>query len=309
MMDRAPHDMRPAGGPSLLRNPDRRRGDPFEREPSRVRDSAFGHPSLAAVTFFAIAMAVLVVLGVASEARSARTTHAFRRALEVPRELRALVAVTAEVGRRFEEIREGRFPSRPVAWLGRSASRLESGGVCGDAAVALGAVFDQAGQPFRILQLNVGPTGAAHVVVEAVDSDGRWILLDPLMSRAISDRRTGRPLTLDEARGLGAEAQVALPPEYVDGAFSLFAPFRRTNWSRLGPLARPLEWLVGRPRFDEISLRAILIEPGGEMAMLAGIGLAALAFEVARRRRLGALSGGAGRGENPRESPPAGGAA
>lgn len=250
----------------------------------------------AAAVWLSAVLGALVVIGVASEIVAARTTRPFRSEAGFRGRVVDLVAATRGVGRRFEEIRTGGYPRRRITWLARSASRLEAGGICGDAAVALGAVFDQAGQPFRILQLNVGPTGAAHVVVEARAADGRWILLDPLMSRAIADRRSGQPLTLEEARRLAGEDRAALDPEYVDGAFSLLAPSRRTNWSRLGPLRAVLEPFGGRRRFEETSLRALLIEPGGEIATLAGLGLVVLAALRMSSRSRGLPPAGGPRG-------------
>jgi hypothetical protein len=137
---------------------------------------------------------------------------------------------------------------------------------CGHAAMAFGAAARSLGWDFRILQLNVGPEGARHVIVEVQEPDGRWVLYDPLFSGAPREKGDARARTLDELRALSPE-QLSVPdPRYLT-EWSLAGPARRTSWGHLEILSPVLP----------VSVRAWWMQHAFQLLL----GTAALALSVA----------------------------
>lgn len=195
--------------------------------------------------------------------------------------------LTRRVADRFRSIDAHGPLGNAAPWpLRTEADYLLSGGDCGGASGALAALFVSQGRRFRILQANVGPQGAGHIMVETPDDSGRWVLLDPLAGHGFPSPRDGRLLGIDEIRELPAGERDWLTPQYVDGDLSLFSPYRRTNWARLGPFADVIRALKGDDWMRETSLRAAIIRSDrwltiGAVAALLIIGIVSL---FARRR-------------------------
>lgn len=177
------------------------------------------------------------------------------------------------VAARFRDIEEYGAVGEAAPWLLRSeAEHLLTGGDCGRAAVALGAVFVSRGRPFRILQANVGELGAGHIMFETPDDAGRWVLLDPIEGRGFQSPIDGRFLGIDEIRALPLHMRDWLPEEYRDGELSLFSPYRRTNWTRLGVLASVVRATAGDGWMQETSMRVVILK--SDHLLLAGGSLA-----------------------------------
>ena len=169
--------------------------------------------------------------------------------------------ITRRVAERFHHI-EAHGPAGEVGpWALRSdADYLLTGGDCGRAAGALGAVFVSRGRPFRVIQVNLGSNGAGHIMFETPDDAGRWILLDPIVGRGFARPQEGRLLGIDEIRALPVGERQWLAAEYRDGADSLFAPYQRTNWTRLGPFAGVVRWAAGEAWTRRTSLRVEMLK-------------------------------------------------
>ena len=174
------------------------------------------------------------------------------------------------------------------AWwpLRTDADELLTGGDCGHAAAALGAVFVSRGRPFRILQANVGVNGASHIMFETPDDAGHWVLLDPLHGHGFQRPSDGRFLAIDEIRALPPQNREWLAEEYRTGDLSLFAPYRRTNWVRLGPLADMVRAVKGESWMRETSVRVVVLRADRGITQGAAllIGLLVLADVVTTRR-------------------------
>lgn len=186
---------------------------------------------------------------------------------------------TRRVAARFRDIDERGSVGTPAPWpLRTEADNLLTGGDCGSAAGALGAAFVSRGRPFRIIQVNVGPEGAGHIMVETPDDDGRWVLLDAVEGRGFPDPRDGRLLGIDEIRAFPVDRHGWLSEEYLGGGeYSLLAPFRRTNWNRLGPFAGAVAAVRGEQWMTETSLRSEILasdRPLTEAAVVAMLLLA-----------------------------------
>ena len=187
--------------------------------------------------------------------------------------------VTRRVAARFHHIEEHGPSGEAAPWpLGSDADYLLSGGDCGKAAGALGAVFASRGRPFRVIQVNLGKGGAGHIMFETPDDDGRWVLLDPIVGSGFPLPQDGRLMGIDEIRALPVGQREWLAAEYRDGADSLFAPYRRTNWNRLGPFAGMVRWGAGETWTTQTSLRAVILrsdfwftESAAVAALLLGI--------------------------------------
>src|SRR5262245_43914888 len=168
--------------------------------------------------------------------------------------------LTRRVSARFHDIEEHGPVGEVSSWLLRSdADYLLVGGDCGRAAAALGAVFVARGRPFRLLQANLQSNGARHILFETPDDDGRWVLLDPLYGHGFSKPGESRLLGMDEIRALPREERGWLEDQYRSGDLSLFTPYRRTNWARLGPIAAVLRVVEGDAWMQETSLRVFAL--------------------------------------------------
>ncbi len=230
-------------------------------------------------------LAVIVVAGLAREWRLRELARPLVAGLHgaAPGEVAPLLA--ARVAERFAQVKhEGPIG---VPWPGplqTSGAPLLVGGACGDAAIAMGAVLDTLGIPFRILHVNVQDYGASHIMLEVLSQDGRWLLADPLDGTMMHHPVTGRIATLEELRSLRPEDAALVDPRYRAGRdWSLFALNMRTNWTGLGPVGAAARLVLPRSTLEGFSLRAALIEPGYEVAALAAMLLCASALR--RRRR------------------------
>ena len=124
---------------------------------------------------------------------------------------------------------------------------------------------------------------------ETPDEAGRWVLLDPLEGRAFPRPQDGRLLGIDEIRALPPDERAWLPEEYRGGAESLFGPYRRTNWARLGPLAGVVRWVAGDEWTRETSLRVVMLKSDHWLTEGAGVAtllLAVVGFFTSRRSAL-----------------------
>jgi hypothetical protein len=229
---------------------------------------------------------VLIVVGVTRERRAANLTRSFLDGLAGDGSDAEIVEVNRRVAERMKVVHERGAIARPAKFpLHTWADHLLEGGEsCGLASAGLASILDQAGHQFRIIQINVDPVeGARHIMVEARTVEGRWVLLDPLFGVALTHPTTGRLMSIEEARALSPAEFAKLPIDYRE-RWSLQAPYRRTNWKRFGPLRSVLAVFLNEEHLAGISVRAWTVEPGGEMAMLAGVALV-LSFVMARVRR------------------------
>ena len=122
------------------------------------------------------------------------------------------------------------------------------------------------------------PDGAEQArMVGTQDDYHRWVLIDPLGGHGFPRPLDGRHLGIEEIRALPIEARYWLADAYRTGDWSLFMPYRRTNWSRLGPLEDVLGVVFGESRMDEVSLRASMIEAEHRLLEIALAAMALLA--------------------------------
>lgn len=192
---------------------------------------------------------------------------------------------TRRVAARFRDIEERGPVGTPPPWpLRTEADNLLTGGDCGSAAGALGAAFVSRGRPFRIIQVNVGPEGAGHIMVETPDDDGRWVLLDAVEGRGFPDPRDGRLLGIDEIRAFPVDQRGWLAEEYL-GEYSLFTPYRRTNWNRLGPIAGAVAAVGGEQWMTETSLRSEILASDGPLTVAAVVAMLLLATAKGHQSR------------------------
>ena len=199
--------------------------------------------------------------------------------------------LTRRVAARFKYIEEHGALGTPAPWpLRTEADHLLTGGDCGAAAAALGTVFVSRGRPFRILQANVGAGGAGHIMFETPDDSGRWVLLDPIEGHGFPRPSDGRLLGIEEIRALPESERTWLPEPYRDGEYSLYAPYRRTNWARLGVMANLVRTVEGDAWMNETSVRVAVLEADRNLTAVALFALAMIAvIAVAPRLRRGAL--------------------
>jgi hypothetical protein len=237
-------------------------------------------------------LVVAVMLGGARVYRESVLSAPINEGISSEVRLDNALELARRVAARFRYIEDHGPVGDVSAWLLRSdADYLLTGGDCGRAAAALGAVFVSRGRPFRVLQANLGPNGAGHIMFETPDDAGRWVLLDPLEGRGFPSPRDGRLLGIDEIRALPLHERGWLAEEYRSGDLSLFAPYRRTNWARLGPLAGVLRAVEGDAWMRETSLRVVMLRAdrglteGAVLALL----LLAIAGVLTRRPSAGDL--------------------
>jgi hypothetical protein len=96
---------------------------------------------------------------------------------------------------------------------------------------------------------------------ETPDDAGRWVLLDPLQGGGFPRPKDGRLLGIDEIRALPLHERDWLAEDYrVGGNLSLFSPYRRTNWARLGPLASVIRAVEGDEWMQQTSLRVVMLK-------------------------------------------------
>jgi hypothetical protein len=231
-------------------------------------------------------LVVAVMLGSARLYRESVLSAPINEGISNDIRLDNALELARRVAARFRYIEEHGPVGEVSPWLLRSdADYLLTGGDCGRAAAALGAVFVSRGRPFRVLQANVGPNGAGHIMFETPDDAGRWVLLDPLQGRGFPSPSAGRLLGIDEIRALPVHERDWLAEEYRNGDLSLFAPYRRTNWARLGPLAGVLRAVEGDAWMRETSLRAVVLRADRGLTGAATFVLLLLAIAgiVARR--------------------------
>jgi len=224
-------------------------------------------------------MAILAVLALVAAGGVAREMRA--RALlqpvllELPTRSRVEIyqALAKRVAETVVDINEHGPRGYSWPWVMRSsAAALVVGGACGDAALAMGGALDQLDLQFRILLVNVQGWGATHVMIEARDEDGSWLLVDPLGGFLLRHPVTGSPLTLAGARALPSEVASQLPERFRPGhEWTLFARNERTIWENYGPPGRALESALPSGVRETLSLRALLIEPGYEVALLCAV--------------------------------------
>lgn len=239
-----------------------------------------------------ILFAALIVIGLFREWRLTSLTAHLRAGLSSVGDEATFAEATARVYRHFMTFRNPK-PDDPVGTalpfpLGTEADNILTGGgcSCGETSGALGIVFRQMGQDFRIIQINVVNGGPSHIMVEAKASSGRWALLDPTTGMVFRHPGDGHLMSIEEVQALDESARATLP-EYYRTEWSLFGPYRRTNWERI-PWLRTLVKLFVRneEKFKQISLRAMLIEPGAGLVWFGAGGLALVAFlRFGRMRR------------------------
>jgi hypothetical protein len=210
-----------------------------------------------------VVMAVLVLgagLGAARLHRASVLSEPINDGISSEIRLDNALELTRRVAARFRYIEEHGPLGAAAGWPLRSdAEYLLTGGDCGNAAAALGMVFVSRGRPFRVLQANIGAHGAGHIMFETPDDAGRWVLLDPIEGRGFPSPKDGRLLGIEEIRALPLYERDWLPEEYRAGDLSLFAPYRRTNWAKLGPLAAVLRAVGGDGWMQETSLRVVIL--------------------------------------------------
>jgi hypothetical protein len=265
----------------------------------------------------AVALGLLLstaVVGWTREWRLDRLTADIVSSLGPSQELDTVTGAAKAVQRRFAELAQhgasGSGGSPGVHWLFRTAADgLLTGGDCGVAARALASVFDSIGQPFRVVRANLGPWGASHVLTEALLSDGRWVLLEPLVDSSFMSP-DGRWLTIEEIRALPVADRGWLDARYrEDGEWSLYAPFDRCPLALLCRIAGDTSF--GSSQWVAVlRIKARLIEPGGELATVA-VAILALwglcGLRVWRRRRSSGPSMDSAPTPQASGSPPAGG--
>ena len=205
---------------------------------------------------------VAVGLNVSRLHRASLLTAPINEGISSELRLDNALELTRRVAARFRDIEEHGPIGEVPAWPLRSdADYLLTGGDCGNAAAALGAVFVARGYPFRVLQANIGVHGAGHVMLETPDDAGRWVLLDPIQGRGFPRPNDGRLLGIDEIRALPLRERDWLPQDYrTNGDLSLFSPYRRTNWARLGPLAGVIRAVEGDEWMQQTSLRVVMLK-------------------------------------------------
>jgi len=222
-------------------------------------------------------LAALAALGVAREYRASGLVAPISEGIPDDRRLAYALEIAARVADRFRFIEDHGPLGEPAAWpLRTDADKLLTGGDCGQAAGALGAVFISRGRPFRIIQINVGQEGAGHIMLETKDDEQRWVLIDPLDGHGFPGPEDGRYLGIDEIRAFPVEQRGWLAEEYRSGQESLFGPYRRTNWARLGPLADFVRTLQGDEWMDATSLRAAMLVADRSLAEIAALLVALL---------------------------------
>jgi hypothetical protein len=224
-------------------------------------------------------LVIAIVLGAVRLHRASLLTASINQGIS--REIRFdnALEVARRVATRFRYIEEHGAMGGVAAWpLHTDADYLLTGGDCGKLAGALGAVFVSRGRPFRIIQINVGAEGASHIMFETPDDLGRWVLLDPHDARGFPSPDTGRLLGIEEIRALPADQRQWLAEEYRNGGHdSLFGPYRRTNWARLGPLAEAVHWAAGDEWTRHTSLRVAVLRSDHWLTGVEGVAVALLA--------------------------------
>jgi hypothetical protein len=239
--------------------------------------------------YWAVMAGLLLVvgLGAARVQRATSLTASINEGVSAEIRLDNALELARRVGERFRHVDEHGPFGYAAAWPLRSdADYLLTGGNCGQAAGALGAVFASRGRPFRVIQVNVGPQGAGHIMFETPDDAGQWVLIDPFEGHGFRSPVDGRYLGIDEIRVLPEAERGWLPEEYRTGDSSLFTPYRRTNWARVGPLAGALRRIKGEQWMHDTSLRAMVLKADRIALEAAVVALVMLAIAglVARRR-------------------------
>lgn len=225
-------------------------------------------------------LAVVVALGVVREYRASVLAASIDPGIPAEFRFAKTLEVTRRVAARFRFMDEHGPVGQVAPWpLRTDADNLLTTGDCGRAAGALAAVLLSRGQSFRIVQVNLDADGANHVMVEVRDDARRWVLVDPSEGRGFARPQDGRFLGIDEIRALPPAERTWLPEKYRDGGdYSLFTPYRRTNWARLGPLAEVVRAVKGEAWMHEVSLRAVMLEAERRLTEVAAAAILLLAI-------------------------------
>jgi len=227
-------------------------------------------------------LAAIAVFGFAREWRAEFVTRPLTVNLGDPGEMQTVRVTLDRFSKMFSRPHEHQLLDLHGV-LNTPADFLLTGGSCGNAALAMGMVFDQIDQPFRIIHINVSPLwGASHVMVEALTSDGKWLLLDPALGLWFPHPSTGLPMSLEEIRAFKPD-DLAFIPATLRGPWSLWGPHRRTNWESIPIVGTVLVAVLPASVTEGFSLRAAVIEPGGGLSALALSLLFLLVLDVIRR--------------------------
>jgi hypothetical protein len=224
-------------------------------------------------------LVLVVVLGVVREHRASVLSASIDPGIPAEFKFAKTLEITRRVAARFRFIDEHGPVGIAAPWPFRTdADNLLTTGDCGRAAGALAAVLLSRGQAFRIVQVNLDADGANHIMVEVQDDTRRWVLVDPSEGRGFARPRDGRYLGIEEIRALPPGERAWLPEKYRDGDYSLFTPYRRTNWARLGPLADVVRAVKGEAWMHETSLRAVMLETDRRLTEVAAASILLLAI-------------------------------
>ena len=233
-----------------------------------------------------VCLVAISALGAARERRVSALSAPILIGIPTERRLVNALEITRRVAERFRYIEE-HGPAGDVApWpLRTDADYLLTGGDCGQAAEAISAIFISRRQPFRIIQVNLGEAGASHIMIETQDDAQRWVLIDPIEGHGFPRPLDGRLLGIEEIQALPTDERAWLAEIYREGDWSLFTPYRRTNWTRLGWLSDVVREIEGDERMQNISLRAVMLEADGRLADGAEVTLILLAIVGMLARR------------------------
>lgn len=233
-----------------------------------------------------VCLVVVSALGVAREHRASVLSAPIFAGISAELRFADALEVTRRVASRFRYIDEHGPLGDAASWpLRTAADHLLTGGDCGDAAGALGAVFISRGRSFRIIQVNLAAAGASHIMLETPDDAQRWVLIDPIEGHAFPRPLDGRLLGIEEIRALPDSERAWLADEYRSGESSLFTPYRRTNWTRLGPLADIVRAVAGDEWMREHSLRAAMLQADRRLTESAMVAMVLLAIAIALTER------------------------
>lgn len=206
-------------------------------------------------------LSVVFALGLAREHRISTLSAPIEAGISPGLRAADAVEIARRVAARFRYVDEHGPVGRAAPWpLRTDADYLLVGGDCGAAAAAIAAIFVSRRVPFRIVQVNVVAGEASHIMVEALDDGQHWVLLEPLGGHGFPSQLDGLLLGIDAIRALPSDQRGWLGEDHRTGAFSLYNPYRRTNWARLGPLADVVRAVAGDEAMRETSITAVMMK-------------------------------------------------
>jgi len=148
------------------------------------------------------------------------------------------------------------FSSIKSVYLRSADSHLmDALGACGSFSTVLARTLQVSGYSVKIAQMKVSGVFGGHMVVEAKEKRGNWVVLDPLFNTAFKDQN-GRLVGFEDVKNNWNYYKLQVPSSY-DLRYR-YEDARFTNWDKFGGLSRTikkgLDWLLGKQNADSFSL-------------------------------------------------------